>query len=403
MNLEELKIKLLEKEQQMNILMRITQAINANEPADRLFRMYNDFMEEVLEIDRMMFFVFHEGEWVNVSESGGIGDRVLTIDERIVEAYRQMTDIDAQSPSIFAGYDFIIPVWHKEQPIAFVVIKEPASKKYRREFIITLTNIIGVAIENKRLFKRQVEQERYRKEIELASEVQKMLIPGVLPRKSGIEVSSIYKPQLNVGGDYYDFIQIDENKYIFCIADISGKGVGAALLMANFQATLHNALEHYQELDKLVRHLNKLLVRITKSERIITLFIAEYNQKTGMLRYVNAGHTSPYLIVGDRIHALQEGCTLLGAFDDLVNIKIGAFKLEETALLMLYTDGLTDLVNDSGQYFDSDYIQAFLRSNAHYPVDIINDHLLEVLDTFKGEQDYPDDIAVLTCKLVGKS
>ena len=400
MTVEELHTRLKEKERQMQVLFQITQAINTNEPADKLFRMYNEYMEEGMDIERMMFFVQHEGQWVNVSESGGLGDRILTIDDQIVEYYTEMTEIGEDAEPILQGYDFIVPVWHKDQPIAFAVIKDLDKSKNRRNFIMTITNIIGVAIENKRLFKRQVEQERYRKEVELASEVQKMLIPTHMPRSPKLEVASIYKPQLNVGGDYYDFIELQNGNYIFCIADISGKGVGAALLMANFQATLHNALESYENLNSLIRYLNKLLVKITQSERIITLFIAEYDQETGTLHYINAGHTSPFLLMGGSVRKLHEGCTLLGAFDEIHDIEVGHVTLTETALIMAYTDGLTDLINDDGDYFDESFIKDFLLRNVTFSVDMLNRNLLQEMDAFKGEQDYPDDIAILTCKFL---
>jgi len=400
MTIQDLQNRLKEKERQMEMLLHITQAINTNEPADKLFRMYNDYMEEGLEIERMMFFVQHEGEWVNVSASGGIGDRILTISHELVERYEEMTDIESSSEDIFQGYDFIVPVWHKDQPIAMAVIKDPLKNQYRKDFIMTITNIIGVAIENKRLFKRQFEQERYRKEIELASEVQKMLIPGQLPRRPNLEVASIYKPQLNVGGDYYDFLELANGNYIFCIADISGKGVGAALLMANFQASLHYALENYNGLIPLIQYLNRLLVKITQSERIITLFIGEYNVNSGVLSFINAGHTAPFLVMKKQVYHLKKGCTLLGAFDEIPSIEIGEITLDSTALILAYTDGLTDLVNDAGIYFDEHIISDFLMRNFNFQVDVINKNLLAEMDTFKGEQDYPDDIAILTCKFI---
>src|SRR5690606_13130150 len=169
--------------------------------------------------------------------------------------YKDVTPLYSAQNHIIAAFDFIVPVLHKDLAIAYVLLKDSRTTQDRLNFITTITNIIAVAIENKRLFKRQIDQERYRKEVELASEVQKMLIPGKFPRRKNVELASIYRPHLNIGGDYYDFIETDENSFIFCIADISGKGVAAALLMANFQATLRNALLHDLDLVKLVKYL----------------------------------------------------------------------------------------------------------------------------------------------------
>lgn len=399
MDIEELHKKLKEKEMQMSFLLHITQAINTNEPAEQLFKMYVEYMEYDLDIEKMLFFVKHEGNWVNVSSSGSTGNHPIIMDDELIRAYQYMQEIEYDA-GIFQGYNLIVPVWHKDHPIALAVIKHHDFDQTRKEFIMTITNVIGVAIENKRLFNRQIEQERYRKEIELASEVQNMLIPGKLPRTDHLEVASIYKPQLNVGGDYYDFIQLKNGNYIFCVADISGKGVGAALLMSNFQATLHAALENYTDLKTLIIKLNRLLVKITMSERIITLFIADYRPDTSEIYYVNAGHTTPFMVMNNQCIRLSEGCTLLGAFDEIEQIEVGHKKIKDHALLMAYTDGLTDLLNDEGTYFDEAYIEKFLFAHGTETAENLNKKLLEQLDTFKGSQDYPDDIAILTCKIM---
>ena len=115
-------------------------------------------------------------------------------------------------------------------------------------FIQTLINVIVVAIENKRMAKVNIHQERYRRELEIASDMQKMLFPDDLPSNKQMDISAKYKPRHEVGGDYYDFIQINDDEYVICIADVSGKGVSAAMLMANFQATIRTLFE-FQEFE----------------------------------------------------------------------------------------------------------------------------------------------------------
>lgn len=397
-DLKILEKNLSEKQQQINCLFQITQSINQNDSADSLFSMYSDYLRDGMGIEKMVFFTQENNEWEIASEinfdyqSNGKLDGILG-------QFKDVTYLNSSQNHIIAAFDYIVPVLHKDQAIAYVLLKDSRTTQDRLNFITTITNIIAVAIENKRLFKRQIDQERYRKEVELASEVQKMLIPGKFPRRKYLELSSIYKPHLNIGGDYYDFIEKDENCFIFCIADISGKGVAAALLMANFQATLRNAIMHDSDLVKLVQYLNKMLVQLTNSDKIITLFVAEFNAITRQLSYVNAGHTPPFLVTGDKMHRLSEGCTLLGAFDHLPVIQLGQLTLDSDTLIMAYTDGLTDLVNDEGVYFDDKLITEFLKENAKCTADQINKKLLEAMETFKGEQDYPDDIAILTCKL----
>lgn len=396
-----LQEKLEEKQQQIACLLRITQAINLNESAEELFRMYEEFLGHHMHIERMAFYVEQEGQWQPVC-SIPADDLQPCIEGEEMESFTQVTNLADHPPCPLSGYDYVVPVRHKDMSIAYALVSDSRSTQDRKNFITTISNIIAVAIENKRLFKRQIEQERYRKEVELASEVQKMLIPGKLPRNRHFELASIYRPQLNIGGDYYDYIELTEDRYLFCIADISGKGVGAALLMANFQATLRNALMHYDDLERLVRFLNHSLVSLTNSERIITLFLADYNASQGTLEYINAGHSPPFLIMDGEICRLIEGCTLLGAVDELPDISKTTIRLRGEALLMTYTDGLTDLRNDEGVYFDDYRISDFISRYAGLGVDAFNRHLLEELDAFKGEQDYPDDIAILTCKMYAR-
>lgn len=396
--LKSLEKNLSEKQQQINCLFNITQAINLNDSADTLFTMYSDYLRDGMGIEKMVFFTREEEEWVIASEIN-FGNRSMNKMDEILNEYKDVTKLKSSKNHTIAAFDYIVPVLHKDLAIAYVLLKDSNTTQDRLNFITTITNIIAVAIENKRLFKRQIDQERYRKEVELASEVQKMLIPGKFPRRKYLELSSIYKPHLNIGGDYYDFFEINENSFIFCIADISGKGVAAALLMANFQATLRNAIMHNTDLVKLVRFLNKMLVQLTNSDKIITLFVAEFNTNTRTLSFVNAGHSPPFLVTERAMHRLDTGCTLLGAFDDLPKIQLGQLTLESDTLIMAYTDGLTDLRNDEGVYFDDKLISDFLLDNAKSTADQINKKLLEAMDSFKGEQDYPDDIAILTCKL----
>ena len=165
----------------------------------------------------------------------------------------------------------------KKMPLAYALIggiKQKVDIYNKIQFITTITNIVAVAIENKRLFKRQLEQERFDRDIKLAREVQQMLIPEELPSTEAYELGSIYKPHSNVGGDYIDYIRFDEDRFVFCIADISGKGVAAAILMANFQAIIQSLIFQYKDLETFIFALNETVFkRITKSDKYITFFI----------------------------------------------------------------------------------------------------------------------------------
>lgn len=400
-SLEKLQQELSLKQLQINSLLAITQAINDNISAPELFNMYKSILGWEMRIKRMALFFRNEDEWQCVSH---LHTDVVKQDNigAILKKYNKTHRITKADPAIFQRFDLIIPVNHKKVPIAFALIggiNTEADDYNRIQFITTFTNIIAVAIENKRLFKRQIEQERFARDMELASSVQKMLIPEDLPQSQFFELATVYKPHLTVGGDYFDFIQYDDRKLAFCIADISGKGVSAAILMANFQAILQSLIYQYRDLKSFVVALNQAVYRITRSDRFITLFIGELNLRNNTLTYINAGHFPPFIIQNGVITRLDEGCTIIGAFDTLPEISMGEVKLDYPGTIFACTDGLTDVLNEVGAFFDDSHISSVLQGAEHYiSAAMLNDALISEVDLFRGNTSYPDDIAMVSLK-----
>lgn len=404
------KIANLERElhlRQLQIirLLNITQAINNNVSAKDLFRMYHDFLAWELEVNKFALFIPDEmnASWLCATYEGIDKNQIALAPQNELVKFKQLVNLDQQEDSFLRLFDLVIPVLHKESPIAYVFIggfAEHVDVYNKVQFITTITNIIAVAIENKRLFKRQLEQERLRRDMELAVEMQRMLIPQRLPQKQCYELASIYKPHFGVGGDYFDFIEFPDGKLVFCIGDISGKGIAAALLMANFQANFHTLINKRTNLDEFIADLNQTVNRTTRGERFLTFFIAEYDMNSHKLRYVNAGHNPPLLYSSDGIELLREGCTLLGSFQQLPVIAIGEVELNSEAFVLAYTDGLTDLQNVNGDYFDEEILRDFVMQHHKNSPQEFNKRLTDKLELFKGDAGYPDDFTVLTAKFI---
>ena len=403
-NLETLERELNLKQLQINRLLNITQAINNNVSADGLFTMYNSFLSWEIGVKKMALYIKedHTGEWTCAS-SIGISDELLEIDIREhLPEYTRLNYVDESENALINEFDVVIPVRHKDQAIAYVFIGgfgEDEDMYNKVQFITTITNIIAVAIENKRLFKRQLEQERLKREMELASEMQRMLIPRIMPRTESYELDSIYKPHLGVGGDYFDFLQFTDGKIVFCVGDISGKGVAAALLMANFQANFHTLINKRESLDEFIKDLNQSVHLITGGDRFITFFIAEYDIKARCLKYVNAGHNPPVLVVEGKLHQLKTGCTILGSFTRLPKVEVGSMTLDGEAIVLTFTDGLTDIRNKEDEFLNEQIVFDFAQENYGLSAPEFNKRLMAEIERFKGEQTYPDDFTVLTCKI----
>lgn len=401
--IEALQKELHLKQLQINRLLSITQAINNNVPASSLYEMYRSFLGWELGIPKMALYIKDEEKW-SCATSIDIDPELLDIDiSGILPRYSRLKNLDDADHPLISQFDVVIPVRHKDLPIAYVFIgglREEEDMFNKIQFITTITNIIAVAIENKRLFKRQLEQERLRKEMELAAEVQRMLIPKSLPHNQQYELDSIYRPQLSVGGDYFDFIEFKDGKIVFCIGDFTGKGLAAALLMANFQANFHTLINRRLELDEFIRDLNHSVNLITGGDRFITFFIAEYDIHQRRLQYVNAGHNPPVLISSNQRQLLDKGCIMLGSFPVIPSIEVGACTIEdEEAIILTYTDGLTDIYNENGDNLDEERLYQFIQKQYKQPAKSFNQKLLTYIDEFRGKENIPDDFTVLTCKV----
>jgi sigma-B regulation protein RsbU (phosphoserine phosphatase) len=389
---------------QLKGLMSVTQAINENVGADALFEMLGRFLSFEMQIRRFTL-LFKEGpNWKIVSNSGTDISAFNTEELNpflVLHGPGTKKIMDSTHPFV-KQFEYGLQVMHKSIPLAYLFMADFHSDDDvvgQLDFVTAVTNVVAVAIENKRLFKEQVNQKLINRELELAAEIQQALVPRRLPSGVNYEMSSIYKPHFAVGGDYYDVVEFPDNKVAFCIADITGKGVSAALLMANFQANFHALVPRRPSLEEIVHEMNAAVHRVTDGDRFITLFLGKYDLETHTLHYVNAGHTPPFLIMSGQVVRLCNGTTVLGWLPELPFLEIGGVCLTTDALLFTYTDGLTDVRNAAGEDFSEEILEAFLVKNAHLPAKELNSKLLLEVEAFKGEEPYPDDITVLSCRI----
>jgi sigma-B regulation protein RsbU (phosphoserine phosphatase) len=399
---EQLERELNLKQLQINRLLTITQAINNNVKKSGLFEMYRSFLSWEMDVKKMALFVRNEKQW-ECATSIGIEEDVLMIDiSDELGQYTRLNNLRDNDHPFFKLFDVVIPVRHKEESLAYVFIGgfSADEDKYNKiQFITAITNVITVAIENKMLFKNQLHQERLNREMELAKEMQQLLIPKHMPSTDKYALASIYKPHLNVGGDYFDFLEHSNGSITFCIADIAGKGVAAALMMSNFQASFHTLLERTKNLKEFVQELNKAVMRITKGDRFLTFFVANYCIKTRKLTYINAGHMPPVLAMEGKVQRLTKGCTVLGAFEELPEVEEGCITIAEEALILLFTDGLSELRNETGDFLDHNFENDFILANYRLSATEFIDKMLKELELFSGKAGFGDDFTVLSCKI----
>ena len=402
---------LLKRQAELNSLLEVTQAINKNSSPSVLFEMLKVILSVHLKIGKMRLLIKEEGHFYCATRFGGTveGPKVLQQMCQLLQDTANITALKAYSHDLISSYDYFVPVFNKEDSQAFVLIgnldthseliSNPELVNNDLSFIQTMVNVIIVALENKKLFKERVERELLNRDIELAGEVQNMLVPQKLPKTGTVEVGAIYLPNQNIGGDYFDFIPLSATEYMWCIADVSGKGVSAALLMANLQASLRAWASVEQDLAKIVERLNKIVVSNTNGERFITLFLGRYDEQNHLLEYINAGHNPPILVIGDTVKFLRDGTTMIGAFDDLPFIRTGKETLSPGNLIFNYTDGLVESDEEDVYISEEELVEHLLKHKA-LPVDELNKKILQNIKSLHKANMNSDDITMLAIRIL---
>src|SRR5256712_11789289 len=252
------------------------------------------------------------------------------------------------------------------------------------------------------LIEEQNKRQRLENEISIAREVQNQLFPSTLPSVPGVEIEAICKAARSVSGDYYDFIQLRPTHVAIAIADISGKWISAALLMASLQAALRSQMltegREHLSMAELVSRLNKHLVRNTGDDRFATFFIATYDSATRTLRYTNAGHLPAFLICKDGSELLDKGGMVLGVMEDYV-YEEGALTVGPDALLIGYSDGLVEPENVYGEEFGIPRLkEAAVRVHGAAPL-MVAESLMAAAEEWAGTPEQADDMTVLVARL----
>ena len=256
----------------------------------------------------------------------------------------------------------------------------------------------AMEVQRRAITAKQDAERRAAHELEIAKHVQSRLFPQTLPPLATLEYAGVCMQARQVGGDYYDFLDLGQNRLGFVIADISGKGIAAALLMANLQANLRSLCTiAHQQPDHLLCSVNRLFCENTTDGAYATLFFAEYDDATRLLHYANCGHLPALLLrADDTVARLEATATVVGIFKKW-QCELGECHLAPGDILALYTDGITESFNNDGQEFgESRLLDSLRRHHAHSPQAALTSIVDEVLHFSPHEQH--DDITLILAK-----
>jgi phosphoserine phosphatase RsbU/P len=266
----------------------------------------------------------------------------------------------------------------------------------------------GLALENSRLTEAIAteagQRERMNRELEIAREVQERLFPQEFPKVEGLEYYGACRPALGVGGDYYDFLELEGGKFGIAIGDVSGKGIGASLMMASLQASLRGqAIHSKDDLAGLMARVNKLVYETSTTNRYATFFHAQYDPETRKLIYVNAGHNPPYLLRkngdGTEVIMLTEGGAVVGMLPPmLVNYTQGDVVLQSGDLLVGFTDGISEAMNPDEEEWGEEAMLEELKTLEGRSCREILEHIVAAADRFASGAKQHDDMTMIVLR-----
>lgn len=397
--IDEYKKLIATKKEHLSAVLQISGALTQNLSLPNLFAIYEDILIEQLKIDKILFYVSQNSEWNCLCHYNTNPDNY-----DIHSYYDYKVAPKAGSSSLLKDFEAYFSIKLNNHSLAFVFLgginnDQIESKNDRLEFIKSLTYLMMTSIENKRLIQEEVAKIYYEKEISNATVAQMMLLPIDAFETEKLKAYFNYIPHKDIGGDYYDIFKIKDNKYIFCMCDVAGKGISAGLIMSNFQATFRIFAAQDLPIKELIATLNEKAYITTKGEKQITLILGYIDLDNNKIEYVNAGHNPAFLLKKGELIELQKGSTFIGMFDELFSIQSEELAIESGDVLFTYTDGLTDIVNEKGQEFTVELLKQYVKENKDKEVvQFIND-LHQYVYSYKNDMPYPDDISSMFIRI----
>jgi sigma-B regulation protein RsbU (phosphoserine phosphatase) len=404
----ELKLKQI----QFNSIFEFSESIYSSFHVGSIVRIYFSTLMGQLGISRIFFFdsdnrIFEKRGFRASEDEEKILDKNI---KKVPPQWFYLT-IDELSPELEELKAFLM-----EKKIRYLVNisesdKKPAilglGAKFNQkelnteniEYAFFVSKFSRGAIENALLIDRLIESKRMEHELKIARDIQLSLLPQSVPRLKNFDISVIYEPTNEVGGDYYDILKVRQNKDLpILIADVEGKGLPAALLAASSQAIFHTLNDLYLfEPGKFVAKANSMICEFTRGQRFITLFWMLVDDDKQSLTYVNAGHIEPLLIKKNSVTPLSKGGFLSGFVNDAQYQK-ETLRLEPGDLIAAFTDGVPEVENKAGDEFGVDLMIEFLQSNRHLTAAELTTALFKTITDFSQGKKFRDDFTLIILK-----
>ncbi|HKO04918.1 MAG TPA: GAF domain-containing SpoIIE family protein phosphatase, partial [Candidatus Acidoferrales bacterium] len=267
-------------------------------------------------------------------------------------------------------------------------------------FLEAISLHVALALENARMHRAMIQQERLERDLALARSIQASLLPETPPQVAEFEISVFHRPTQMVGGDYYDFLMLDQDTMLTVVADVEGKGVASALMMSNLQAMLHTLVGHLHSLERLVEAINNLMASEGRQRKFMSMFVAMLDRRHRGLHYINAGHVPPAVIrAGGEIESLREGGMVIGVIPGQSYAR-GFLRLEKGDVFIACTDGITEAMDREGNEYGLERLVEAVRNHRKLPAQEIINRINVEVDDFSRGGIHEDDKVVLILKVL---
>ncbi len=295
-----------------------------------------------------------------------------------------------------------VPMIHKGKVIGVLTLFNKSGEDDFNDSDLRLLTIIASGssqvIVNARLLDEEKKLIAVKEELNIAGQIQKKLLPDTLPEILGYQIAGINIPAKEVGGDYYDVIPFGENKFIICLGDVSGKGMPAALLVANLQATIHSLILANEKPSQIVQQANKLVHASTTSDKFITFFMGILDIKTNEFLYCNAGHDKPFVLTRqNNYEELGTGGVCLG-FIPHFDYERDTCTIESEEIVVIFSDGVTEAMNSKEEEFELERLKKIILANKDSSAEEIMNTVLKEIESHVAGEEQMDDITLIVFK-----
>jgi serine phosphatase RsbU (regulator of sigma subunit) len=298
------------------------------------------------------------------------------------------------------GVDIFVPVIQENACVAYITLAEKVyGLTYGAEelgHLAVLSTQIGAAFQNIRLLAESVDRKVFEEELKIARKIQMQMLPDAPPDLPGFDVYGVTVPSRQVGGDYYDFVVLEGRWLVIVVADVSGKGIPASILTATLQATVRTNTDAQMQPCGMMSRLNQLLYRNTSAAEFATVFYAVLDMQSGIVRFTNAGHEFPFLVVDGGARQIEESGMVLGCLKDFEYDEHDC-AIPPGGALVIYTDGVTDSESRAGDYYGAERLRSVLQHNGESAPRDVCRRVIEDVRAF-GDGENQDDLTLVVLK-----